>query len=184
MLSRDRSGFTLLELVVALVVMTILLGALAPEAIRRLTQGQSATLATDLRALDTAIRGYQSDTGRLPRRLSYLAAPPPAGARDACDGTLPATARWRGPYLSRTISPTGLQAGGALIGDLLVREPATPTATRYGTLSVSASRVDREVADQLEAAFDGDADPRGGTIRWEPDGETGTLRYVMPVRGC
>jgi general secretion pathway protein G len=184
MLSRDRSGFTLLELVVALAVMTILLGAVAPEVIRRLTQGQSATLATDLRALDTAIRGYQSDTGRLPRRLSYLASPPPAGARDACDGALPATAPWRGPYLSRTIGPTGLQAAGAVIADLLVREPATATSTRYGTLSVSAYGVDRDVADDLEAAFDGDGDPRGGTIRWEPDGDSGTLRYVMPVRGC
>jgi type II secretory pathway pseudopilin PulG len=184
MLSRDRSGFTLLALVVALVVMTVLLGAIAPEVIRRLTQGQSATLATDLRALDTAIRGYRSDTGRLPRRLSYLTAPPPRGARDACDGSLPASAPWRGPYLSRAIAPPGLQAAGAVIGDLLVREPATATTTRYGTLSVSASGVDREVADRLEAAFDGDGDPRGGTIRWDPDGESGTLRYVMPVRGC
>jgi hypothetical protein len=60
--------------------------------------------------------------------------------------------------------------------------PATVAGTLSGLLYFDVPGVDREVADALEAAFDGNGDFAGGTITWTA--ATGTLSYAMPVRGC
>ena len=84
---RLERGFTLIELIVVISILTILLGMAIPSVIA-IEDGQKAEAAT--RLLDshaTAIRALAADLGRLPQSLTEL--------------TTNSTnnAKWRGPYL-------------------------------------------------------------------------------------
>lgn len=181
----DR-GMTFVEMVVVLAVVAAVAAVLAPEVIGRLGKSRTAVLASDLRALSRAALEFRGDVGRYPKRISYLGAPIRSGSRDSCNGLIPDSATWRGPYLAQTVTPGGLVRGTAVIQDTVQRAPATPAGNAYGTWLLVVTGVEQEVADELEAAFDGPpANPADGVIRYTAAGSgAGTLHYAMPIRGC
>lgn len=191
MLSRRRgrslrlgsAGMTIVEILVVLAVVALIAGVTAPQIIGRLRQGQTATLASNLKNLSAAILAFRGDVGRYPRRLSYLGSPIVPGATDSCNQTIPDTSSWKGPYLAQTIPTSGLPLQGMLIVNQTTR---TPTSGGVGTLLVTVNNVDQAVANELEASFDGTpASSTGGTIRWSAgSGGQVTLRYAIPIRGC
>jgi prepilin-type N-terminal cleavage/methylation domain-containing protein len=175
------AGFTMVELLVGLLVIGLIAGAMVPQVMSRLRQGESATLAQNLSALTAASYAFQKDVGRFPGRLEYLAMQP-AAAVSSCQAGIANLTGWKGPYLARQIPATGLVSGPYVISNTPRRVPATIAGTVSGLLYFDVPGVDREVADALEAAFDGNGDLAGGTITWAA--ATGTLSYAMPVRGC
>src|SRR5512132_4475863 len=92
---RRRSGFTLLELVVVIIVLGLLAGIVAPQIIGRLSEAKSTTAKTQIELLSVALDGYRLDNGSYPTTDQGLAA-----LRDKPTRS-PAPANWRGPYLRK-----------------------------------------------------------------------------------
>lgn len=95
--TRRRSGFTLLELVVVIIVLGLLAGIVAPQIIGRLSEAKSTTARTQIELLSVALDGYRLDTGAYPTTEQGLAA-----LRDK-PTRAPAPANWRGPYLRKAV---------------------------------------------------------------------------------
>jgi general secretion pathway protein G len=181
---KQSAGFTLVELLVGLLILGLMAGVVMPQVVSRLRQGDSAALAQNLSALTAASYAFRTDLGKYPRQLSDLGTAP-AATQNSCQANLANVTRWKGPYLARPIPVTGLVTGRYVISNVIVRAPVNTTATMNGVLYFEVPDVDREVADDLEAAFDGNADFGAGMITWTASGGgMGKLSYAMPVRGC
>lgn len=181
----NRRGFTLIELAVGLVIIAMLAGVVVPQVVARLTSGQTASMGASLQSVQTAIINYRTDVGRYPRLLSYLTTAPTGSSVDTCNRTLPTASvnAWRGPYLNRTLTTAGLRTSSGLIQDSIRRNPTTYSTT--GTIRLTASTVDIEVVDELEANYDAAVDSAAGAIQYAVStGGQRTLNYYIPIRGC
>ena len=94
---RRRSGFTLLELVVVIIVLGLLAGIVAPQIIGRLSEAKSTTAKTQIELLSVALDGYRLDNGSYPTTDQGLAALRERPTR------APVPASWRGPYLRKAV---------------------------------------------------------------------------------
>jgi general secretion pathway protein G len=94
---RRRSGFTLLELVVVIIVLGLLAGIVAPQIIGRLSEAKSTTARTQIELLSVALDGYRLDNGAYPTTDQGLAALREKPTRS------PVPANWRGPYLRKDV---------------------------------------------------------------------------------
>ena len=94
---RRRSGFTLLELVVVIIVLGLLAGIVAPQIINRVSEAKSTTARTQIELLSVALDGYRLDNGSYPTTEQGLAA-----LRDK-PTRAPVPANWRGPYLRKAV---------------------------------------------------------------------------------
>jgi general secretion pathway protein G len=94
---RQRSGFTLLELVVVIIVLGLLAGIVAPQIINRLSEAKSTTARTQIELLSVALDGYRLDNGSYPTTEQGLAALREKPAR------APVPGNWRGPYLRKAV---------------------------------------------------------------------------------
>jgi general secretion pathway protein G len=94
---RQRSGFTLLELVVVIIVLGLLAGIVAPQISGRLSEAKSTTAKTQIELLSVALDGYRLDNGSYPTSEQGLAALRERPTR------APVPANWRGPYLRKAV---------------------------------------------------------------------------------
>ena len=94
---RRRSGFTLLELVVVIIVLGLLAGIVAPQIIDRLSDAKTTTAKTQIELFSVALDGYRLDNGAYPTTDQGLAALRERPTR------APVPANWRGPYLRKAI---------------------------------------------------------------------------------
>jgi general secretion pathway protein G len=183
--TRRRAGFTLVEVILAIMIVALISGVVATQVISRLDDGGAAALSRNLDAVTDAVQSFRRDVRRYPSSLAQLSAPPSAGAADLCGRPIPSRFRdgWRGPYLERSVGSGGLSSGGGVVRNTLTRDPA---GGGYGQLYIDADDVERAVAEKLETAFDGDGNPTAGTVHWSEVGGTGrgTLRFGIPVSGC
>jgi general secretion pathway protein G len=88
--TRDRRGFTLIEVIVAVAIVAVLAGAITPLVFRELMQAREEATLRELRAQADALVTFYEDTGRLPTAGEGL-------------GALvvdPGLAGWQGPYLA------------------------------------------------------------------------------------
>ncbi len=67
-----HNGFTLIELMVALVILTILMGFAIPEVISQIRLAKYETQKTNLKEIRKAIDDYFKDRGRYPKKLQDL----------------------------------------------------------------------------------------------------------------
>lgn len=67
-----RQGFTLIELMVALVILSILMGFAIPEVIHLIEQSKKQTQLQNEKAINKALQDYFADHGRYPESLSAL----------------------------------------------------------------------------------------------------------------
>ncbi|MFW5909124.1 MAG: type II secretion system major pseudopilin GspG [Desulfosalsimonas sp.] len=63
---RHRSGFTLIELMVVIVILSILAVYMMPKIMGRPEQARRIKAKTDIEALETALRLYKLDNGKYP----------------------------------------------------------------------------------------------------------------------
>src|SRR3954470_3851168 len=94
---RRRSGFTLLELVVVIIVLGLLAGLVAPQIIGRLSDAKSTTARTQIALLSVALDGYRLDNGSYPTTDQGLAALRDKPTRP------PVPSNWSGPYLRKAV---------------------------------------------------------------------------------
>ena len=181
---RRRWGVTLVELLAVVAILAALAAVLYPAVAVQLRKGQSTALADQLSNLRTAIGNYHQNVNQYPTVLTQLTNQPLAGETDLCGVNLSNGERnaWRGPYLTQNIVGD-FPVGDATVRNDVVRNPLTNGATPPGLLQIKVIGVEVNTMNDLEAQFDGNADPNGGTILWTTLG-VDTLTFQMPIRDC
>ena len=93
---RSQAGFSLMELLVALVILALVMGIVAPRVIGYLSRAKSQTADAQVKNIQGALDLFLIDVGRYPAESEGLAAliEAPAGA-----------AGWAGPYLDEDSVP-------------------------------------------------------------------------------
>jgi prepilin-type N-terminal cleavage/methylation domain-containing protein len=197
-----ESGFTMMEIVVALTIMAIMVAVIVPSLKARIDQAGIATLQTTLDNVLEGIRNYKTNVTRYPQRLQQLSiAPNSLVPSDLCgtsiiSGTPALSTNWRGPYISMQIdtttsgssTPRGLSIGDYVANDLLVRSPTTSTTP--GRVDVLVPSVIQADWLSLNDAVDGtsvpplaaNGDDTSGTVHWSSTSHN--LYYGMVIAGC
>lgn len=94
-----RDGFTLIEILVVIVVITALAALVAPNVFRHVGAANDAAARSQIEMLGAALDAYRMDNGRYPSTNQGLDAlwNEPLGE--------PAPRNWRGPYLRKAVPP-------------------------------------------------------------------------------
>lgn len=89
-----RSGFTLIELIVVIMILGLLAGLVVPRLFRQASKAKTSTAKAQISAFQTALAAYKLDTGTFPTNELGLQAlrVAPSGVRN-----------WDGPYLPKDI---------------------------------------------------------------------------------
>jgi len=192
LIMRQRRGFTILEIVIAVLILAAMSAAVIPELMNRIRNAQTSALSQTLFSLSLAVFEYKKAVTVYPPQLIYLATKPGATVTDACGTTqIGATNsnNWRGPYVTRELLSGGVGIGDALINNALRRDAGPPTV-----LFIDGATVDALAAVDIDRQFDGATDtPTTGTVRYTtaavgplaaaPAGMV-NLSYGIPITGC
>ncbi len=92
-------GFTLIEMLVVLVILSLLAGLVLPRLMGRTEEARRQTTEVQMRVLENALALYYADNGVYPTTEQGLAALVEKPSTD------PAPAKWKGPYLEKGILP-------------------------------------------------------------------------------
>ena len=169
---RRTGGFTLLEILVALVLIGLLAGALVPTVVNQLGRGETNRLVEDLTAVEEASKSFRVDVQRWPGGLRNLVTQPTASDVSLTGATYPAglVSRWRGPYLEQGSIPgdTIVTSGGGVI------LPTFSSVAWGGTnfLTVKVKGITQESARAVRMVIDGDTAvaASSGRVRWRSGG--------------
>ena len=93
---RRRSGFTLIEILVVIVVIAILATLVAPNIFQHVGAAKSATAKSQIEMLGAALDAYRLDNGSYPTTQQGLAA---LWEKPSIDPP----ANWRAPYLRKAV---------------------------------------------------------------------------------
>ncbi|MEO6445675.1 MAG: type II secretion system major pseudopilin GspG [Gemmatimonadaceae bacterium] len=119
-----RTGFTLLELIVVIIVLGLLAGLVAPQIFGRVSEARVTTAKTQMELLGTALDNYRLDNGSYPTSEQGLKALREKPTRE------PVPANWRGPYLRKEVpqDPWGVA--------YVFRSPGTRNANGYDLMTL------------------------------------------------
>jgi general secretion pathway protein G len=95
--ARRRGGFTLIEILVVIAVISLLAALVAPNVFRHVGTAKEATARTQIEMLGAALDAYRLDNGRYPTTAQGL---------DALwqePMVEPRPTNWRGPYLRKPV---------------------------------------------------------------------------------
>lgn len=96
-LGRSRPGFTLIEILVVIVVISLLAALVAPNVFKHVGQAKDAAAKSQMEMLGAALDSYRLDNGRYPTTEQGLEAL-------WTEPTLePRPTNWRGPYLRKAV---------------------------------------------------------------------------------
>jgi prepilin-type N-terminal cleavage/methylation domain-containing protein len=107
-LMQKRAGFTMIEIIVIIAVISILAGFLSPTVMKQIQRSKSAKVKAEIEAISTAFSDYFTDTGQWPNwdgvtnqtvdLVDYRTLYTNAGN----------TAGWDGPYLDKGVTVNGV----------------------------------------------------------------------------
>jgi general secretion pathway protein G len=86
----EENGFTLMEIIIAVAIVAIMAGTLAPVAFKQINSARSRAAIKELELLEEGLLSFYEDTGRFPTEEEGLAALV----------TDPGAINWRGPYVT------------------------------------------------------------------------------------
>lgn len=194
MFTRDRTGFSIIEIVVALAIMTILGAIVLPSAGSYLDKKRVSESAATLDSLRMAIVRFRTATADYPGRLSHLSrlirSTAPADLT-ACNTATPYVAAsvtgWtnNGPFWNRSIPQTGFVLPIGTVRDSMTR---TSISTVAGTMVMTIPNVSIEDARELNLVEDGpqdldqgDGSNTTGTVQFTAPSTSSTVSYHIPV---
>ncbi len=97
-LTRSRTGFTLIEMLIVIVVIAILALIVIPRLMGAGRKAKEAALRGDLHQIRNAIQQFEADCGDYPSAISQLMTQPADGTTGGTTIALDVTA-WQGPYM-------------------------------------------------------------------------------------
>jgi prepilin-type N-terminal cleavage/methylation domain-containing protein len=177
---KRRRGFTLAEVLVAFTLIAVLAAVVMPTVRGRLQEGYEDALVSEFTSLASAINAYRQDVGHYPPQLDYLTLIP-SSPDDFCGHNLSASdsAKWRGPYVSRTIttaaSYTVFQKDS--VQDLLARPGGNPNI-----IQIVINGADTSTARNVDLKIDGVVNKTSGTLLWSVNGNATIMNYSIPTR--
>lgn len=95
-MKRTETGFTLLELLVVLGIISLLAGIVGPQVMKHMGESKTKAARVQIEDLAAALDMYKLDVGHYPSTQEGL-----RSLIESPDGT----ARWNGPYLRKTKMP-------------------------------------------------------------------------------
>lgn len=103
---KGKSGFTLIELMIVVIILASLAGMVLPRILDRTDDARSNIARGEIASIVTALKFYKLDTGDFPTNEqgldALMRAPSGAGASTGRGGA------WKGPYLERSaVDPWG-----------------------------------------------------------------------------
>ncbi|CAN5692132.1 GspG family T2SS major pseudopilin variant XcpT [soil metagenome] len=93
----SRAGFTLIEILVVVAVLSVLAALVAPNVFQHLGTAKDAAARSQMEMLGAALDAYRLDNGRYPTTAQGLAALREEPAAE------PRPRNWNGPYLRRAV---------------------------------------------------------------------------------
>jgi general secretion pathway protein G len=194
--SRRRSAFTLVEVVVAVLLVGALAAVTIPTIRARMQEGYEDSIAGEFSTIQSALIAYRQDVGKYPPTLNYLTALP-ASPVDFCNVPLSATAQanWRGPYVTRVI-PLGFLTYGVSQNDQVFYRlgPTTGVSPVIGDANATFIYIQIDGGDfttvaNLDFRFDGTppssaslAGNNLGSFQYLPNGNIWTMKFYLPKR--
>lgn len=158
---RKNAGFSLVELVITMTIMTILVGVVSMRASGMTDRARAAKIVSTVQNLRTPVTLYHQDTDQLPREYSGF-----QGATNHRLSQDPGITGWDGPYITdpirRSWNPTGGQvhmystipaAYASNNGFDLDGDGTTDVIGNEGCILVFWE-CDIEVAEKVDRAFD------------------------------
>ncbi len=171
---RTTHGFSLLELVITLSLISILVGVVSFRSTAVLDKGKISAIAQMAKQLKTACAMYHSDTNLLANE--YAGGTPAQRQLSATQATV---AGWSGPYLEKPLSDNGsnpygrvrvynrVNVGGWIPGFDLDGDGNVDVATVGNMMWLTG--IEANVAESLDRTLD-----QGVAGTWE---DTGSFRY-------
>jgi len=92
-----RTGFTLIEILVVIVVIAVLATFVAPNVFKHVGEAKNVTARSQIEMLGAALDAYRLDNGRYPTTAQGLAALWQTPTQD------PRPPNWKGPYLRKEV---------------------------------------------------------------------------------
>jgi prepilin-type N-terminal cleavage/methylation domain-containing protein len=199
LLRRRRSGFTLLETIVTVGLISVLAAFVVPTVIQKAGIGDPVKVTNDLDAIRTAMENFANDTKVGYPNLIWELTSKPSTSNMLIDGVTPLgpgqVALWNGPYLGATIgtaSADSMRTGySAYIRNLIQRYDldnnvgevtggtagATFSASKTLFAAIRINGLTKSQAAVLNKSIDGidDVDQADGS------NSTGRLRWDKPV---
>lgn len=189
MIPPKRPGFTVMEVVVTLAIMSIALATVVMTTKGRIEESEGQTLVSTLEAYRTAIVNYRAHVGAWPQSGRQLAYPPDAVANpnvnddNICGNAVSAAqiSAWRGPYLAQLLTQQGMQVGNATLQGTFSRDPGGTSVA--GDLIITVNDVEQPIAKIVDESLDGKPfDFATRTVRYTI--ATKVLTYRMRIGGC
>jgi prepilin-type N-terminal cleavage/methylation domain-containing protein len=186
-------GFTLIEVVVALVIVLVLAAVALPQVDGYLQQKRVDATFDQLDEVRTAIAAFNASTGAYPGRLSELSSPIipgnaqyNTGTDDSCGATFSNAERnsWNadGPFVSFLVDRDfGMVTPIGAARDSLTRLAAANVA---GDLRINfMNGVSLQDAELLDELHDGNTGFGNGFVRWDLPAVDGmvTMYYRVPI---
>ena len=175
--SHSRSGFSLLEILVALVLIGLLVGTLLPSVMGQMGRGELNRVVEDLHSVENGAKAFRVDVNRWPGDLEDLVVGVVAAADDSTlDGqAYPAglATRWGGPYLEGLTLANGDSLSTA-VGGWIADDLGTATMSGASYLTVSVTGIDSAMARSINNEMDRDTAMAAGRIRYA----SGVLTYL------
>ena len=190
-MNSTRSGFTVIEVVVATAIIAVLSAVMFPVVSEQLEQRRVDKAITTLKSLADAVTAFRANVGINPGRLVHLSNQILSTDLNSCGvayGVAPANL-WAGPYYTRQVLvTTGLPLSEDNLGrvqNTLVRAPAAVATP--GSLAFQVTGIPLEKVTLIEDAVDGDASATTGRVRWTTPADANghvTLSYHVAINGC
>lgn len=180
----SRSGFTLIEILVALILIALLLGAVVPAVMNQVTKGDTNRVLEDLSAVSTGMQTFRMDVRRWPGELDQLITSISTTSSTGTDinGDTYSTGmanKWAGSYLDGvTLTPSSTLITGAE-GEIQNAFQNSFTLNDEAYMTIVISKLPESQQDAIDVAVDGVVDDATGRVR-----VSGTDLYYLatPVR--
>jgi type IV pilus assembly protein PilE len=177
--AKEKSGFTLAEVLVTIALIAVLAAVLLPALNKQLGKGDASRVATDLKAIETGINTFYDDVHRYPSDLTHLTTAITTAQNDIFGNVYTATnvAKWRGPYVSKdVITATGL----GTFTSALSRATGANNAS-YITVNVTGITADdfAKIEDTLDEGNSSSTSSTSGVIHWSSTNTTLTYFAVV-----
>jgi prepilin-type N-terminal cleavage/methylation domain-containing protein len=197
-----RSGFTLIEVVVASVIMVVLAAITIPQVMdaldkKRIEDTKDVLVELHYGFVNSNQTGFMNivrtgasatNTSPVPGKLTELSEPiisnNAALYPNSCGGTfnLTASTTWTlgGPFVDRVVSATdGLALPIGQLQNNLIRTAVPNTTPAW--IEMRINNVDPDDAAALDLRIDGVANATAGTIQYTTTGGVSTVNYLIPV---